>query len=452
MSRADVVVVGAGLAGLTCGRQLQRYGHSVVVLEARDRVGGRVHSTELGGQVIELGGQYLGPGQDRAYALAEELSLATYRAHSDGDQLLETASGRVRRYHGTVPRLNPLCLLDVAQGQRRFERLVRRIDPAAPWDSRGAERHDRQTLATWIARNMRTRAGRQLFTLACQAVWSADPQDLSLLHALFYASAAGSLQVLLDSDGGAQQDRIAGGAHLLATGLADQLAERVQLEQPVQQIRHDADRVEVTTTHGIAWSAQHVVVAVPPALAARIRYDPPLPAARDALTQRLPMGSVVKCMALYETPFWRERGLSGQAITLRGPMSAVFDSTAEAAGPGILLAFIEAAAAREHSRAEPDERRAHVLDAFARVFGPEAARPTGYVEHDWTAEPYSRGGYNALFTPGTWTALGPALRESVGRIHWTGAETATRWYGYIDGAIRSGEGTAQRVSRTLRAG
>ncbi|TMR93011.1 flavin monoamine oxidase family protein [Nonomuraea basaltis] len=446
-SSADVIVVGAGLAGLTCARDLHRHGLDVVILEARDRVGGRTYSVEIDGQTIELGGQFLGPGQDRAYALAADLGVSVFPTYGEGDHLVETAAGRVRRYRGTIPRLSPLALLDAAQAQARFERLARRIDTDAPWQSPGAVALDGQTLETWIRRTTWTRAGRRLFTMACQAVWSCQPSELSLLHALFYARSAGTLQQVIAVEGGAQQDRLDGGTHELAVRLARRLGDRVHLHlgTPVDRIVQDEHGVHVAAGDR-TWRAAHVVVAIPPTLSGRITYQPPLPAARDGLTQRLPMGTVIKCMAVYPEPFWRSAGLSGQATSLRGPLSAVFDSSPRPGEPGILLGFVEGAEARFMTARPAHERRAAVLAQLAELFGPRAASPATYAEQDWGAEPFTRGAYSAVFPPGAWTQYGHALRPPAGRIHWAGAETAPRWYGYIEGAIRSGEAAAATIT------
>jgi monoamine oxidase len=208
----------------------------------------------------------------------------------------------------------------------------------------------------------------------------------------------------------------------------------------VRTIRHDADGVEVD---GIR--AGHVVVAVPPVLAGRIAYDPPLPAARDQLTQRMPMGAVIKCMAIYEEPFWRADGLSGQATSMPGPAQVVFDNTPPGGTPGVLLGFLEGTDARRLG-AEPEAmRRAAVTGNFARLFGDRATRPADYVERDWSTDVWSRGCYAGVFGPGAWTEYGRALRPPVGRIHWAGTETATRWMGYFDGAIQSGARAAGEV-------
>ncbi|PWK40446.1 flavin monoamine oxidase family protein [Actinoplanes xinjiangensis] len=442
----DVVVVGAGLAGLSCAHVLSGRGVDVLVCEARDRVGGRTDSVVVDGETVDLGGQFIGPGQDRAYALAEELGVPVFPTYTSGVHLAEDDSGRIRGFRGRVPRLGGLSLLDFAQAEARFERLARTVDVEAPWRSRQAEWLDSQSLAVWIRRTLRTAGGRRLFSTAARLLWACEPSELSLLHALFYARAAGSLRTAMAIEGGAQQDLLDGGAHALAVRLADRLGDRVRLRVPVRRITYGGDGVVVAVESGETFRAARVVVAVPPTLAGRIVYDPPLPAARDGLTQRLAMGATIKCMVVYPEPFWRAAGLSGYALSLRGPLAAVADSSSPSGRCGVLVSVLEGATARRLGGRPAAERRSVVLEQLAQLFGPGAAHPAAYIERDWSAEPYTRGAYAALFPPGAWTQYGPALRAPVGPIHWAGSETATRWYGYIDGAIRSGEAAATAVT------
>ena len=371
---ADVVVIGAGLAGLTAARELVGQGSSVLVLEARDRVGGRILNHEIGdGKVVEVGGQWVGPTQDRLAALARELGIETFPTHAEGDNVLEYR-GRLRRYEGTIPRINPLVLLDVERAQRRLNRLSRRVPLEAPWEAPDAERLDGQTAASWMRRNLATGTGRMLLELGIEAVWAAQPEDLSLLHVLFYIHSAGSLEMLFDTEGGAQQDRFAGGSQLIALRMADELGERVILGAPVRRIEHGADGVTVHADGALA-RGRRAILAIAPTLAGRIAYDPPLPGFRDQLTQRVPMGTVVKCMAVYDEPFWRGEGLSGQGTSDTGPVKVTSDNSPPDGSPGVLLGFLEGRHARELGRAAGDERRAAVLDSFARLFGPRAAKP-----------------------------------------------------------------------------
>jgi monoamine oxidase len=444
MHDCDVVVVGAGLAGLTAARELSGAGLDVRVLEARDRVGGRTLSQSVGEHpedVVELGGQWVGPTQHEILSLAQDLGIETYLTHATGRNLFEDDRGKLRRYGGTIPRLGPLVMLDYGRADLKLKRLIKRIDPEAPWEAEDAERLDEQSFATWIRRTARTKTAREALTTVIRAVFSVEPADVSLLHVLFYAAAAGGLDDLLDTEGGAQQDRLAGGTQQLSVRMAEELAERVELSAPVRAIRAEADGVVAGEV-----SARRAIVAVPPALAGRIEYDPPLPGARDQLTQRMPMGSVIKCMAVYDEPFWREEGLSGQALSLPGPAQVVFDNTPPNGSPG-LIAFLEGRDARELAGVPEAERRDAVLRCFQRLFGRRAAHPVLYVEKDWSAEPYSRGCYAGVLGPGAWTGYGRQLREPVGRIHWAGTETATRWMGYMDGAIQSGRRAAAEVLR-----
>ncbi|MEX2254082.1 MAG: flavin monoamine oxidase family protein, partial [Acidimicrobiia bacterium] len=440
----DVCVVGAGLAGLTAARDLVAAGRDVVVLEARDRVGGRVLTETLAdGTRIDHGGQWIGPGQHRMAHLAEDLGLDTFPTYDDGENLLRFG-GRTARYEGAIPRLSPVVLADMAQAQTRFDRLATRVPLDAPWAADRAQEWDGQTFESWIRRNAVTRGARELLTLYSEAVFAAEPTELSLLHALFYTHSGNGVDVLAGTRDGAQQDRFVGGAQGTALGLAANLGDRVRLGQAVRRIDRSDDAVAVLTD-SVLVSARHVVVTIPPPLAARVRYEPALPAARDALTQRLPMGAVIKCHLLYDEPFWRDEGLTGQATTDIGPVKLTFDNSPPSGSPGVLLAFVEGANARALSRLEPGDRRREVLASVSGLLGPAAARPVEYLERDWTAEEWTRGCYAALFTPGTWTQLGPALRAPVGRIHWAGTETATVWCGYMDGAVQSGERVATEI-------
>jgi monoamine oxidase len=446
---ADVVVVGAGLAGLAAARELTAQGVSVTVVEARDRVGGRVHNHDIGGgKVVEVGAQWIGPTQDRLAALAGELGVDTFPTYSEGHNLIEYG-GSLRRYRGSIPRINPAVLLDVERAQRRLNRLARSVPLDAPWEAPGAAKLDGQTAATWMRRNLVTRPGRMLLELGVEAVWAAQPEDMSLLHVLFYIHSAGRLELLFDTEGGAQQDRFVGGSQLVPIRMADGLGEeRIVLGAPVRRIQHGSEGVTVHAD-GATARGRRAIVAIPPALAGRIAYDPPLSGYRDQLTQRMPLGTVAKCMAIYGEPFWRAEGLSGQATSDRGPVRLTFDNTPPDGSPGVLLGFLEGRHARELGRVRPEERRTAVVDCFARLFGPRAGSPDDYVERLWAEEEWTRGCYGCHMPTGAWTNYGPALHAPIGPLHWAGAEYAHVWNGYMDGAVRSGETTAAEVAEAL---
>ena len=440
-----VIVVGAGLAGLSCARALLAGGREVVVVEARDRVGGRVEGGHAAdGTPLELGGQWVGPSQTRIYELIAELGLDTFPTHNVGSTVVDLLGRRslMRPHRGAVPRLGPFALADLAQGLARFNRLAARVDLERPWESPLAADLDGQTMESWVRRTMRTEAARGFFRVAAQAVFAAETTDVSLLHALFYARSGTDLDTLLATDAGAQRDRVVGGSVRIAQRLAAPLGDRVRLSSPVARVVHASDTVCVQLRSGEVLDGSDVVITLPPALAGRLDYDPVLPSWRDQLTQRLPAGSVIKTYAVYPEPFWRADGLNGQVASDRGPVSVTFDNSPPEGTPGVLVGFIEGADAREWARRDEDARRAAVLECHVRAFGPRAGEPVEYLERDWMAEEFSRGCYGAHFAPGTWTAYGHALRTSVGRVHFAGAECSPVWNGYMEGAVRSGEQTA----------
>ena len=445
MREADVAVVGAGLAGLAAARRLTAAGRSVVVLEARDRVGGRTLNEPVGpgpDQVIELGAQWVGPTQHRLLALARELGIATYPTHAEGEYLF-AAGEKVDRYRGTIPPMNPLALADLGQAMARLNLMARGVPLEAPWTARRAARWDAQTFETWLRRNVRAPSARAMLRLALEAVWAIDAVEPSLLHVLFYIHSAGRLETLLDTEGGAQQDRFVGGTQQLSHKLAEPLD--VVLEAPVRAIAQDAEGVTVRADGADEVRAGRVIVAVPVPLGAGMAWTPALPYDRVGVVQRMAMGSVVKCMAVYDEPFWRADGLSGQAAALDGPVKVVYDNSPPGGRPGVLLGFFEGRAAQAAMRMPVEDRRTTVLTAFARFFGARALSPERYVDRAWGEDEWSRGCYGAYLPPGGWTGFGPALRRPVGRIHWGGAETAVVWNGYMDGAVSSGERAADEV-------
>lgn len=447
----EVVVVGAGLAGLTAARRLRTTGRDVVVVEARHRVGGRTYTVpHASGTWLDLGGQWVGPTQDKVLALLGELGLRTFPTWTAGDSLAGMGP-ELSRYRGNVPKLGLAVLVDALQAQFRLDRAAKRVPPDRPWDAPGAVALDGQTFESWIRRATFTSGGGDYFRVVADAVFAADASSFSLLHALAYIRSGRGVDSLVNTRGGAQQDRVHGGTQQISERMAAELGDRVILEAPVRAIVHDGAEqtgVEVRTDRGTV-RTRRVVIAVPPTLAGRIDYQPALPADRDQLTQRMPAGAVIKCMAVYDTPFWRDDGLNGQVATNRPPVKVTFDNSPPSGDVGILLAFVEGRAAVELGRVTESELRDTVVESLVEYFGDRARRFVDFVAHDWQKEEWTRGCYGAHLPPGVWTQFGEALRRPVGPIHWAGTETAVVWTGYMDGAIESGERAAREVDIAL---
>ena len=444
----DVAIAGAGLAGLTAARRLAQAGHEVLVVEARERVGGRLVSEPIGdGGQVEMGGQWIGPTQDRVLALLSELGLQLFPTRTEGANLIEV-DGRLRRYRGTIPRLGPLVLLDLEQTRRRLGRLARRVDPARPWAASDAERLDSQTLADWLRRTARTRLARELIALSCRTVWGAEPSEMSLLYTLGYVRAGGNFDALLDVEGGAQQDRVVGGSALLATRIADGLGDRVVTSTPVERVEWTPGGVELHAG-GVLVRGRRAVLAIPPGNLARIACDPPLPEPQAQLARGMRGGRLIKVAATYEEPFWRADGLSGEAVSLTGPLTVAFDNSPPSGTPGALTGFIGGTDVERYATLDPGERRRIALDCFARLFGAPARDAAAFFERDWAAEPWSLGGPVSVMGPGAMTSFGHSLRDPVGPLHWAGTERASTWCGYMDGAVRSGETAAEAIAAEL---
>lgn len=443
----DVVVVGAGLSGLTAARALVAQGASVVVVEARDRVGGRTWSEERHGAWFDRGGQWVGPRQPRMLALCEALGLRLFPTHHQGRKVLWLGD-KLSSYDGALPSLPPHKLVLLHLALRSADVLARRVPADRPWTARLADLADAVTVEAWRRVTPLGADVRGVMDAAIRTVFGAEAGELSLLWFLAYLRAGGGMRSLVEIEAGAQEQRFVDGAQAVATRLAESLGDRVVLGAPVRAVVQDAHGVSVETDAG-RWRARYAVVAIPPSLAGRIRWEPAMPADRDNLTQRFAMGATIKFHAVYARPFWREAGYSGEVVCDHGPLTVVFDNTSHDGRVPALLGFGVGRAAREWGARDPDARRMAVLEVLARCFGSAAKHPIDWMEQDWSTEPWTGGCPVGNPSPGSLVMLGPALRTAVGRIHWAGTETATEWTGYMEGALQAGERAATEVTARL---
>lgn len=447
----DFCIVGAGFAGLSAAYKLKKAGRSVFVLEARNRVGGRVYTEVLkDGTPVNWGGTFIGAGHDRLYALAKELGCETYPSYANGDKLM-LLDDKLRRFSGAIPRVNPFALVDLGLAIRTLNSMAKEVPLDDPWNAEKGCEWDSQTLGGWIDSSLHalTNTAKKMLRSIFTEIFMSDPSEVSLLHALFVIHSLKSIEWIVSEEGGAQQDLLAGGMQLLAERMKANLGNAVRLQAAVRSISQGSDGVKVMAD-GITVKARHVIVAIPPILAGRIQYEPPLPLIHTLLMDHSHAGQVIRCNAIYPEPFWRKEGFTGVSANMDGLPQISIDVSPKGGKPGILTAYIIGSPARHMVEAPPEERRKVFLDGLVRCFGPKAATPAQFVEFDWTAEKWTHGDMFAHYAPGVLTGFGWALRKPCGCIHWAGTETATEWVGSIEGAIRSGERAADEVLQSSR--
>jgi len=453
--KTDVVVVGAGLAGLTAARDLVKSGASVVVLEARDRVGGRTLNHLLpDGQAIEAGGEFVGPTQDRVVALAKSFGIGTYKTYNQGDNVF--LHDGMRSTYPAVPGLpdppdDPQMRADTLALIGPINELGKRAGVKSPWHLTSL---DKQTVAQWVKAHSKSPLTAPTLDVANQAIFGKDNAQISVLFNAFYTAAAGdklhagNWALLISAAGGAQDSRIKGGSQLIALALAKALGKRVRLNAPVHAIKQ-GKRGVVVSAAGVTVEAKQVVVAVPPALAARIHFTPALPAAKQKLLTRFTPGDMIKAQLVYPTPWWRDKGLSGQIVAPGDSGLVTYDNTPESGAPGVILGFFGGSSAKRLRPLDAAGRQQLFVDRLAATLGDEARQDGDYYDMDWTAEPYTRGCPTGSMAPGVMSRFGAQIRPATGRIHWAGTETSDYWAGYMDGAVRSGERVAKEVARVL---
>jgi monoamine oxidase len=456
---ADVVVVGAGFAGLTAARELVRRGRSVMVLEARHRVGGRVVNKDLGdGVFTERGGTFLGPTQTRIRRLADEMGVGFFPMYDEGNNVY-VADGKRLEWSDTGPTGTAPpdleILPDVAKVIFKVDELSKQVPVRAPWTAPKADQWDRRTLREFaIANSSGHPRFLELLDVALRAQMGAEARDVSLLFALWFTAQSGdrkhpgTFERNFNTRGGAQQNRFHGGSQVVALRVAKQLGDRVVLGSPVRRIEQRPHGV-IVESDDVLVRAKRVVVALAPALVKRIHFSPGLPEQRRRLNDTMPQGTLTKVSAVYDRPFWRDKGLTGTAVSLSGPAGIWFEDSPEDASRGIVIGFVGGDRNRLYRTLRRAERRARVIAELETLFGPKAGKVERLVESDWRGEKWSRGCPIAWAPPHTLTRYGPALREPVGRIHWAGTETADYWAGYMDGAVRSGERVAREIDRRL---
>lgn len=446
----DVVIVGAGAAGLTAANELRKAGLSVAVLEARDRVGGRLWTDVIDGAMLEIGGQWVSPDQDALIETVAELGLETFSRYREGDSVYVGPDGAVHRFTGEMFPVAPETERVIAEVTSLLDQMVSEIDPDRPWEHPKAAEWDAITWDAWLREQTDDdEAVRNLAFATGSAMLTKPTHAFSLLQSLLMAASAGSYSNLVDADF-ILDKRVVGGLQQVPLLLAERLGDDVHLNQPVRTLEWGDGGVTVTTDD-LTVRARFAILAHAPVLYNRISFVPALPRRQHQLHQHLSMGFVIKVHAVYETPFWRDKGLSGTAFSPYELSHEAYDNSNHGDERGTLVGFVSDANADGVFELSAEERKERILESLSHYYGEEAKNPVVYYESDWGSEEWTRGAYAASFDMGGLHRYGPDLREAVGPIHFACSDMAGAGYQHVDGAIRMGRLAASSIVEASRA-
>ncbi|WP_374975366.1 flavin monoamine oxidase family protein [Microbacterium trichothecenolyticum] len=446
----DVVIVGAGAAGTTAANELKKAGLSVVVLEARDRVGGRLWTDVVDGAMLEIGGQWVSPDQDALKETLAELGLETYSRYREGDSVYIGKDGELTRFTGEIFPVAPETEKEIVRLIEVLDGLVAQIDPDRPWEHPDAEELDRVSFEAWLEAQTDDQEARDNIALFIAGAMLTKPAyAFSALQALLMAASAGSFSHLVDADF-ILDERVVGGLQQVPLLLAERLGDDVILGQPVTEVHRSEDGVRVVTDNGLEVRARFVILAHAPILYPWIEFAPPLPRLKQQMHQHISMGFVIKVHAVYDRPFWREQGLSGTAFSPYEISHEAYDNTNHGDERGTLVGFVSDRNADDLFRVSAEERKERILESLSHYYGPEAKTPLVYFESDWGAEEWTRGAYAASFDLGGLARYGADLRTPVGPIHFACSDMAGAGYQHVDGAIRMGRLVAANIVEAAR--
>uniref|UniRef100_A0A8C2UQK3 Amine oxidase n=2 Tax=Chinchilla lanigera TaxID=34839 RepID=A0A8C2UQK3_CHILA len=449
----DVVVIGGGISGLAAAKLLSEHELSVLVLEARNRVGGRTYTVRNEHvNWVDVGGAYVGPTQNRILRLSKELGLETYKVNVN-ERLVQYVKGKTYPFRGAFPPVwNPLAYLDYNNLWRTMDDMGKEIPADAPWEAPHAREWDKMTMKDLIDKICWTKTAKQFATLFVNINVTSEPHEVSALWFLWYVKQCGGTTRIFSVSNGGQERKFKGGSGQVSERIMGLLGDRVKLNCPVTYVDQSGDNIIIETLSHEHYECRYVISAIPPTLTAKIHFKPELPPERTQLIQRLPMGSVIKCMMYYREAFWKKKDYCGCMIIEdeEAPIAITLDDTKPDGSVPAIMGFILARKADRLAKLHKEIRKKKICELYAKVLGSqEALEPVHYEEKNWCEEQYSGGCYTAYFPPGIMTQYGRVIRQPVGRIYFAGTETATQWSGYMEGAVEAGERAAREVLNAL---
>ncbi|XP_023238270.1 amine oxidase [flavin-containing] B-like [Centruroides sculpturatus] len=454
--RTQVIIIGAGISGLSAAKWLRESNIDIIVLEARNRVGGRtLTKKDASVGYVDLGGSYIGPSQNHLFRLTRELGINNYKL-DETEHVVYYTKGKLYRYFAdspSIPFWNPIVKLDMLNFARTLDKMGEEIPADAPWKAPRAEEWDTMTYHEFVDKICYTKQVRAIAKVFLELALTSSQYEASLLWALWYIKLCNGIVKMISSTNGGQERKFIGGSQQISERIAARLGDSVRLNSPVATIHQLADGVMVKTLNGDIYRANYIIMAIPPMLQMKIHYDPPLPPIRNQMIQRCPMGSVMKAILYYRTPFWRAKGFCGTALIdtdEEHPIAGTFDDTKPDGSYPAIVGFVPTDCVRNLATRTKEERKQIFAKCYADVFGlKEFLEPIHYEEYNWMAEQYSGGCYTAMFPPGFLTRYGKVIREPVGRMYFAGTETAVSWSGYMEGAIQAGERAAREVLHSM---
>lgn len=412
----DVIIVGAGISGLMTANLLQNQGYSTLVLEGRDRVGGRTFTKDG----IDLGGQWVGSCQQRVMALIKSLELEYFEQYDKGRHIMNF-NGKVEEYDGNIS----------GSADREF---IETLDKMAK-DLDGYKNLDSISANEWMERNCTDQKLRVMIDWLFKVCICIESKNLSFYYWLYFLQQSGGYSKLADIKGGAQEFRIKGGSMQISERLAKNIS--LQLNCKVLEILQIGNECKIATTKGVFFSKK-IVITVPPPLNNFIEFIPGLPERKKVLYKSIKMGQVIKIIITYSKPWWRETGYSGEIISNQDPIFLAYDASSPS-GYYALVCFVCGENLKGYSKEK-------ILKGFVKYFGDERlGDPLEYHEKDWSQDEYSQGCYFGVTYKEILSCYRDEFQKPFGNIYWAGTETANEWMGYMEGAIESAERVVKQI-------